>query len=215
MLDRKYERQMSMKEKRKFEAEKMKAMTLKEKIEYLWMYYKVYLLIPVIIVAMIVVGMQMYHGMTEKVLLNLAILGGDNIDRSGLEKEVTELLGTGDKKETVKINANLSGSSDDYNSNIALSTLIGAEAVDVIICPEEIYESYAEQNGFVNLEKTLSEEAIAGGKVQGDAVILETSSYMTDELGVSYEPVYVCIMSNAQNEKQAVKFIEMLLEKAA
>lgn len=215
MLDRKYERQMSMKEKRKFEAEKMKAMTLKEKIEYLWMYYKVYLLIPVIIVAMIVVGMQMYHGMTEKVLLNLAILGGDNIDRSGLEKEATELLGTGDKKETVKINANLSGSSDDYNSNIALSTLIGAEAVDVIICPEEIYESYAEQNGFVNLEKTLSEEAIAGGKVQGDAVILETSSYMTDELGVSYEPVYVCIMSNAQNEKQAVKFIEMLLEKAA
>lgn len=215
MLDRKYERQMSMKEKRKFEAEKMKEMTLKEKIEYLWMYYKVYLLIPVIIVAMIVVGMQMYHGMTEKVLLNLAILGGDNIDRSGLEKEATELLGTGDKKETVKINANLSGSSDDYNSNIALSTLIGAEAVDVIICPEEIYESYAEQNGFVNLEKTLSEEAIAGGKVQGDAVILETSSYMTDELGVSYEPVYVCIMSNAQNEKQAVKFIEMLLEKAA
>lgn len=213
MLDRKYERQMSMKERRKFEAEKMQEMTLKEKIEYLWMYYKVYLLIPVVIVALIVVGMQMYHGITEKVLLNLAILGGDNIDRSGLEKEVTELLGTGDKKETVKINANLSGSSDDYNSNIALSTLIGAEAVDVIICPEEIYESYAEQNGFVNLEKILSEEALAGGKVQGDAVVLEKSSYMTDEVGVSYEPVYICIMNNAQNEKQAVKFIEMLLEK--
>lgn len=215
MLDRKYERQMSMKERRKFEAEKMQAMTLKEKIEYLWMYYKVYLLIPVVIVALIVVGMQMYHGMTEKVLLNLAILGGDNIDRSGLDKEITELLGTGDKKETVKINANLSGSSDDYNSNIALSTLVGAEAVDVIICPEEIYESYTKQSGFMNLEKILSEEAIAGGKVQGDAVVLETSSYMTDEIGISYEPVYVCIMSNAQNEKQAVKFIEMLLEKAA
>lgn len=213
MLDRKYERQMSMKERRKFEAEKMQEMTLKEKIEYLWMYYKVYLLIPVVIVALIVVGMQMYNGMTEKVLLNLAILGGDNIDRTGLEKEVTELLGTGDKKETVKINANLSGSSDDYNSNIALSTLIGAEAVDVIICPEEIYEGYAEQNGFVNLEKILSEEALEGGKVQKDAVVLEKSSYMTDKVGVSYEPVYICIMNNAQNEKQAVKFIEMLLEK--
>ena len=41
MLDRKYERQMSGKEKRKFEAEKMRQMTLKEKIEYLWMYYKI------------------------------------------------------------------------------------------------------------------------------------------------------------------------------
>ena len=34
MLDRKYERQMSGKEKRKFEAEKMRQMTLKEKIEF-------------------------------------------------------------------------------------------------------------------------------------------------------------------------------------
>ena len=36
MLDRKYERQMSGKEKRKLEAEKMRQMTLKEKIKYLW-----------------------------------------------------------------------------------------------------------------------------------------------------------------------------------
>ena len=66
MLDRKYERQMSGKEKRKFEAEKMSQMTLKEKLEYLWMYYKVYLLIPVVIVVLIVVGVQMYHGITPE-----------------------------------------------------------------------------------------------------------------------------------------------------
>ena len=129
MLDRKYERQMSGKEKRKFEAEKMSQMTLKEKLEYLWMYYKVYLLIPVVIVVLIVVGVQMYHGITQKVLLNLTILGGESTDRTGLEKEILELLGTGKKNEAVKINANLSGSTDDYNSNIALSTLIGASAV--------------------------------------------------------------------------------------
>ena len=97
MLDRKYERQMSGKEKRKFEAEKMSQMTLKEKLEYLWMYYKVYLLIPVVIVVLIVVGVQMYHGITQKVLLNLTILGGESTDRTGLEKEILELLG--DRKE--------------------------------------------------------------------------------------------------------------------
>ena len=95
MLDRKYERQMSGKEKRKFEAEKMSQMTLKEKLEYLWMYYKVYLLIPVVIVVLIVVGVQMYHGITQKVLLNLTILGGESTDRTGLEKEILELLGPG------------------------------------------------------------------------------------------------------------------------
>ena len=200
MLDRKYERQMSGKEKRKFEAEKMSQMTLKEKLEYLWMYYKVYLLIPVVIVVLIVVGVQMYHGITQKVLLNLTILGGESTDRTGLEKEILELLGTGKKNEAVKI---------------ALSTLIGAEAVDILICPEEVYKAYADQNSFLNLEDLLSEEALASGKVQGDALILEGSDYMAQEVGVVYEPAYVCVMSNAQNEKQAAEFIEMLLTKAS
>ena len=62
MLDRKYERQMSGKEKRKFEAEKMRQMTLKEKIEYLWMYYKIIFLIPVIIGVVIYLGVTMYQG---------------------------------------------------------------------------------------------------------------------------------------------------------
>ena len=214
MLDRKYERHMSMKERRRFEAEKMSQMTRKEKIEYLWMYYKSYLLIPVIIVVLAAIGVQMYHGMTEKVLLNLTILGGENVDRTDLDKDITRLLGTGKKNETVKINANLSGSSEDYNSNIALSTLVGAEAVDVMICPEEIYEQYDDQNGFDNLEKILSEDALGSGKVHGNAVILDTGKYMSEKVGVSYEPVYVCIMSNTQNEKQAVKFVEMLIEQA-
>lgn len=214
MLDRKYERHMSMKERRRFEAEKMSQMTRKEKIEYLWMYYKSYLLIPVIIVVLAAIGIQMYHGMTEKVLLNLTILGGENVDRTDLDKDITRLLGTGKKNETVKINANLSGSSEDYNSNIALSTLVGAEAVDVMICPEEIYEQYDDQNGFENLEKILSEDALGSGKVHGNAVILDTGQYMSEKVGVSYEPVYVCIMSNTQNEKRAVKFVEMLIEQA-
>lgn len=212
MLDRKYERQMNLKERQKFEAEKMQKMTWKEKIEYIWMYYKGYLLIPVILAVLVVIGTQMYQGMTEKVLLNIAVLGGSTTEREELEKELTTLLGTGDKKETVKINANLSGSTGDYNSNIALSTLIGAEAVDVIICPEEIYEIYAGQNGFVDLETVLPDKADGNEKVQKDAVLLETSDEMAKKAGLAYEPAYVCILSNAQNEENAVRFIEMLLE---
>ena len=65
------------------------------------------------------------------------------------------------------------------------------------------------------MEELLSEEALASGKVQGDALILEGSDYMAQEVGVVYEPAYVCVMSNAQNEKQAAEFIEMLLTKAS
>lgn len=212
MLDRKYERQMSGKEKRKFEAEKMRQMTLKEKIEYLWMYYKILFLIPVIIGVVIYLGVTMYQGITREVLLNLTILDGTGTELPGLEEDIKDLLGTGNSKETVEINSNLSGSTDDYNSNVALSTLIGAESVDVLICTEEVYEQYNDQNGFVNLEELLSEETLAGGKVQEDAVILEKNDYMTEKMGVSYEPAYVCVMENAKHKENAVAFVEMLLE---
>ena len=98
------------------------------------------------------------------------------------------------------------------NSNVALSTLIGAESVDVLICTEEVYEQYNDQNGFVNLEELLSEEALAGGKVQGDALVLEKNDYMTEKMGVSYEPAYVCVMENAKHKENAAAFVEMLLE---
>nr|WP_294466036.1 hypothetical protein [uncultured Sellimonas sp.] len=213
MLDRKYERQMSGKEKRKFEAEKLSQMTLKEKIEYLWMYYKIYLLIPVILIVLICVGVQMYHGMTEKVLLNLMILDGNGtLDRTDLEEDITDALGSGKKNEVVKINANLSASSEDYNSNIALTTLVGAEAVDVMICPEETYRQYADQGGFMNLEDLIPEEELAGKTSEKDALILEKCSYLEQKIGVSYEPVYVCIMENAQNKENAAAFLEMLLK---
>ena len=88
MLDRKYERQMSGKEKRKFEAEKMRQMTLKEKIEYLWMYYKIIFLIPVIIGVVIYLGVTMYQGITREVLLNLTITGGTGTELTDLEEDV-------------------------------------------------------------------------------------------------------------------------------
>ena len=154
----------------------------------------------------------MYQGITREVLLNLTILDGTGTELPGLEEDIKDLLGTGNSKETVEINSNLSGSTDDYNSNVALSTLIGAESVDVLICTEEVYEQYNDQNGFANLEELLSEEALAGGKVQEDAVILEKNDYMTEKMGVSYEPAYICVMENAKHKENAIAFVEMLLE---
>lgn len=136
-----------------------------------------------IIGVVIYLGVTMYQGITREVLLNLTITGGTGTELTDLEEDVKDLLGTGSSKETVEINSNLSGSADDYNSNVALSTLIGAESVDVLICTEEVYEQYNDQNGFVNLEELLSEEALAGGKVQGDALVLEKNDYMTEKWG--------------------------------
>ncbi len=212
MLDRKYERQMEGKEKRRFEMEKLKKMTWKEKIEYLWMYYKIWLVVLALVIAAICTGVQMYHGITEEVLLNVTIVDGGNVDRTGLEKDVKELLGAKKKNQSVKINSNISSSKEDYNSRIALTTLIGAESVDVLICPKEIYEEYQGMDGLVNLEEMMPEQA-AEGTVEGEAAIFQDNAYLDENIGVSYEPVYACVLQNGHNKENAVEFLKMLTEK--
>ena len=61
MLDRRYEQQMDKKEKRQFEKEKLKEMSGRQKLEYLWMYYKVWLLVPIGIALLVWVGVTMYR----------------------------------------------------------------------------------------------------------------------------------------------------------
>lgn len=211
MLDRKYERQMNRKEKRHFEMEKLKKMNGKEKLEYLWMYYKIWLVVFIVIIALIYTGVQMYHGMTEKILLNVTIVDGQNMERTDLEKEVRKELGAEKKNETVRFNANLSSGEEDYNSKIALSALVGAEAVDVLICPENVYEQYQGQDGLLNLEKLLPEEA-ERGLVKGEALILNKNDYMEKTVGIAYEPIYVCVLNNTKNQENAVDFLKMLIE---
>ena len=43
VLDRRYEKQMTREERKQFEKGKLSQMTGKEKLEYLWMYYKIWL----------------------------------------------------------------------------------------------------------------------------------------------------------------------------
>ena len=74
MLDRRYEQQMDKKEKRQFEKEKLKEMSGRQKLEYLWMYYKVWLLVPIGIALLVWVGVTMYRSKTEEVLLNVVML---------------------------------------------------------------------------------------------------------------------------------------------
>nr|WP_317283407.1 hypothetical protein [uncultured Sellimonas sp.] len=213
MLDRKYEQKLDGKKKRQFELEKLRQMSFKEKIEYLWMYYKIYLLVLLVIIVGIYVGVQMYHGMKEEVLLNVVIMNGKTVEGTDFEKDVKKAVGVDKKNESVKFNTTITGTGEEYTSKVALTTFIGAESVDVLICPENVYREYKAQDGFVNLEKLLSKEALESGKVQKDAVVLEKNAYLDETIGVPYEPIYVCVLKNTKNhEESAARFIEMILK---
>ena len=55
-----------------------KAMTFGKKLEYLWMYYKAWFAGLLFLIAAVCLGITMYRGAHTTVLLNVAIVGGDN-----------------------------------------------------------------------------------------------------------------------------------------
>ncbi len=192
MLDRRYEKQMTREERAAFEKEKLSQMTGREKLEYFWMYYKTWLAVPIIIIVLIYLGVTMYEGMNEKVLLNLVLVDSISDGYEDLEETARDYLGIEKRNQTVRINANIT--SGGYQGEAAFRTLIGTESVDVVLCPESFYQ----ENGQDVLEV---------------ASTVEDSQWMKEEAGIEYEPVYVCIARNTPNREHAEAFVRFIEEK--
>ena len=63
------------------------SMPLGKKVEYLWMYYKIWLVILAVIIGVIYLGCTMYKGRHTTVLLNVAVTGGDSQKAEELNKD--------------------------------------------------------------------------------------------------------------------------------
>lgn len=189
MLDRRYEKQMTREEKKAFEKEKLSQMTGKEKLEYFWMYYKIWLLIPLAVIVAIYLGVTMYQGMHEEIVLNLVLVDSNLNEYDELKKTVKDDLGADKKNQTVRINGSIT--TGVYQGEAAFATLIGTESVDVVLCPESFYQ----ENGEDVLEVVST---------------VEDSQWLEEEAGIEYEPVYVCIAMNTPNRENAETFVRLI-----
>ena len=192
MLDRRYENPMDKKERRKFEREKLKNMDAKEKIEYLWMYYKIWLLVPVILIFLIITGVQMYQNSQKEILLQVAVADSMESEYDKLSEEFKKEIEKTGKNKVITYHSNLT-SQGNYSSQVLMTTLVAGQSLDVLICPAQMYEVYDEQGVFQ------------------DVLELEQNVYLEERLGISYEgSVYACILANTKETKHAEAFLKML-----
>ena len=68
------------------------SMPLGKKVEYLWMYYKIWLVILAVVIGVIYLGCTMYKGRHTTVLLNVAVTGGDSQKAEELNKDFWKQL---------------------------------------------------------------------------------------------------------------------------
>ena len=205
---------MTPKEKRQAELEKLRGMSLGEKAGYLWTYYKIWLFVPVILIFVIWQGMQIYHNMQEVELLSVGVVDTNLNTEEGqeaFESDLLELLGTGDENEVIALDTGLS-SGDDSASAMKRATVLGAGTLDLMICGEELYDSYDAQGAFADWEEILGEDY---GKYESyfvDGRLDLSRSAKWDSYGlVIYEPVYAGALVSSENTEALRQFAEYYL----
>ncbi len=189
------------------------SMSFGKKLEYLWMYYKSWLFAAVILVGVICLGVSMYKGMHTKILLNAVVIGGDSQKAEWLEESFFQYAGFEEKDGVVRIRANIPDDKGGNTSKTALTTLMGANAVDVLVCSKSVFEEYAVQDGFVDMKEFLGEKAAEYGEAVSDyGVLLTSGNILEREDMTSYDEIYVAVPVNSQNPENAAKFIQYLMQ---
>ena len=167
MEQKRYESDMTPKEKMELERKKLKQMTAGQKLEYIWAYYKPHMAVALGIILLIVfIGQMIYRSQFDTVFY-AAIINGTAGDGEALAEDFKNYTGDTDKyhEYTIDNSMYLMKDQEDYQMVMKLSTIIGAQQVDVLIAPEweqqkekflkRIYHAYHKAPHFEEVWKDL------------------------------------------------------------
>lgn len=214
-MEKKYESDMTPKEKRQFELEKMSSMTLFQKLEYLWTYYKIWLVVLIGVIFVLYLVVTAYQGFRSVDLLSIAVFDSDYTKEEqtkALEEDLLAAIGTGDKYEKVLIDASVT-SGEDYTDVMKSSVVAMSGTTDLFVCSRDTYIQYEENEMFFDWEEILGEEYTEYEEYMSEGMLeLSASPKWEEYMLTSYEPVYAGVLVNSKNADNVKKFVEFFFE---
>lgn len=217
MTEKRYESDLTAKEKRQLEWEKIKSMSWKDRISHIWAYYKPHMAVGLmIILALSVIGQSIYRSQFETVL-SVAILNAGAGDVEAMAGDLKNYLGDEDKYHEISIDTSMFFTGDeqsDYTSVMKITTLVGAQEIDVILATEDQFGKYKEMDAFLPMDELLTEEqkSAYGDRVSDYGIRVESSSKL-DEFGMTPgEDVYLAVLVYTEHVDYAKSFITYICE---
>ncbi len=211
------------------ERDKLREMTLQERISYLWDYYKLHALFTIIGIA--VIAYVIYEIVTPKIETQLYVAVIDNpVDPAALEEyeaQFAEHLQIDPEREEVIINPQFYFLADDeyaMSMRQVLVTYVAAQDVDIIIAPKSEFESYSYYGYMYSLSdllptdlySKLSEYFYIGArednpeeKVYG--IYLDQAPFFQDNERISSDNPYILgVIGNSRRTENSAEFIRYL-----
>ena len=221
---------MTLKQKAQEETEKLKHMSWKDRIWYIWEYYKFHMLFIVIaLVVLWVIGTSLYR-QSFTTRLSMAIINdrsGGNSSTGPLMAGLRETLDCG-KKDIIEINEGLFLDTDpetmsqySYATMAKIAALVSGGMLDIMIADEAAIRHYEGMDAYMDLGGLLPEELYSqledqllyvtttDGQKIAAAVSLEKSS-LKDDTGIVMDPPYLAVISNTQHKEDILGAISYL-----
>ena len=143
-----------------------KEMTYKKKLEYIWDYYKFFILGSIFIIYAL--SSTIYNHFTEKECLLKMIMVNGTIPYDGAIFADDFLLEKGFNPDTQEIIVSSVGLTlsektyqQDYYTVQALIARLTSGDIDIMSAPPEIFKDYAQEGYFLNLQTIFSEDELA------------------------------------------------------
>lgn len=216
-LKEKHESDLTKKEKRLLEKEKLKNMGIAGKLEYIWMYYKVAIFGAIGFIALIFIGVDLYQNAQKETVLSISVFdaGTSNVDT--FSEGIREVLELTDENQVIEVTSSYvtdaSSGGLDYYSQMAFVTQVQAQTLDVVLLSEDACEIYEGEGYFADLKELLGEEVYNSFGDSIDTYHLELPQEDIGEgLDLPYEPVYIGVLVNTTNTESAAKWIASLAD---
>ena len=217
MAEKRYESDLTGKEKRQMEWQKIKGMGWKERIGYIWTYYKVHM--ALVLAACLLIGLigQIIYNSQFDTIFYAAVLNGGIGDAEGMQDDFKAYLGDDNEYHETTFDSSMFFTGDDTKDTagvMKLTTLIGAQELDAMVCDERQYEKYADLDAFIPMDEILTQEQMEayGDDVEEYGIRVDGSEKL-QEFGLDVnQPGYLAVFAYSEHVDNAREFITYLKE---
>lgn len=222
---------MKLKETLQIEKEKLSHMSFKDKMWYIWEYYKFHMLIGLFILFILsAVGTSIYDSTIETELHCIVLNSPRSQENFGvITEEFSQAMGYG-KKQEIYVESMVSsygegqGATSDYTTVMKMSTLIAAAELDMLICDQEGFDYYGRMDAYADLTTLLPadlletvEDRICYAQTEDGRQVAAgidlTDTWFAEAVDLTMETPYLCVMINSARTDTCVDLIRYIFSR--
>ncbi|MCC8049188.1 MAG: hypothetical protein LIP10_00820 [Clostridiales bacterium] len=220
-------RKERIKDKIREETGKLKLLSWKDRLIYVWDYYKPQMAGILAVIFVIYLGVTIYHNLQIDTIFSVYMVNCDSytVDDEALLADFTDYAGGLEDNEEIVIDTSVFLDEDDssysYAYQMKFTAVLTAKMVDVILADPDTMEEYAAYSYFIDLRDILTEEQLAewsellvyledqDGESAPYAIDL-TGTAVADEYGLYDDTVYGAVVINGENIEMAPTFFDWM-----